>query len=147
MRTSTRIQGLLNHSASRYAAVGILAFAVDYTLLLFTYYVMAAPLVVATTVGFLVGFVISFCGNKRWAFGGEQRKQTTRQATESLVLLVFNYLFTVGAVAFLNQHGLPPAIGKLLVIAMIMCWNYTLYRWVIFAKKSEAERLVPLSES
>lgn len=109
--------------------------------MLFTYYVVGLPLKLATTIGFLSGFAVSFSFNRRWVFGGEHKKRPTRQVTEYLILLAFNYLFTVWAVAFLNEHGLEPFLGKLVVIALIMCWNYTLFRWVIFTTEPDADYL------
>jgi putative flippase GtrA len=126
---------LIFHSASRYFIVGLLAFGSDYSLLLISYYIFGLPLKLATTIGFFTGFLISFTINKQWVFAGEQRKRTHRQVAEYIALLIFNYLFTVYAVSIINNHGLGPAISKVLVMALIMCWNYALFRWVIFTKK------------
>jgi len=125
---------IILHSASRYFIVGSLAFGSDYALLLLSYYIVGLPLKLATTIGFFTGFLISFTINKQWVFAGQQRKRIHRQASEYLALLICNYLFTVYAVNILNNHGLGPAISKILVMALIMCWNYALFRWVIFSK-------------
>ena len=136
----TRIKHLTGHSTSRYLVVGVSAFGADYALLLFTYYVVGLPLTIATSIGFFSGFAISFIFNKQWVFGGEQKKRPARQVIEYLTLLAFNYLFTVWAISYLNDHGLQPFIGKLIVMTLVMCWNYTLFRWVIFTKEAEGER-------
>jgi len=127
----------LNHSSLRYFAVGLSAFGTDYLVLLFCYYVLNLPLKVATSAGFITGFLISFSVNRQWVFGGKHRKHLARQAVEYITLLIFNYLFTVFGVSFLNDHGIKPTIGKLIVMALIMCWNYALFRWVIFVKGPE----------
>ena len=139
----TRIKHLTGHSTSRYLVVGVSAFGADYALLLFTYYVVGLPLAIATTIGFFSGFAISFTFNKQWVFGGEQKKRPARQVIEYLTLLAFNYLFTVWSISYLNDHGLQPFIGKLIVMTLVMCWNYTLFRWVIFTKEADAKRPVP----
>jgi putative flippase GtrA len=143
MHGTTRIKHLTGHSTSRYLVVGVSAFGADYALLLFTYYVVGLPLTIATSIGFFSGFAISFTFNKQWVFGGEQKKRPARQVIEYLTLLAFNYLFTVWAISYLNDHGLQPFIGKLVVMTLVMCWNYTLFRWVIFTKEAEGERPVP----
>jgi putative flippase GtrA len=98
------------------------------------YYVLDINLEAATSIGFLVGFAISFTVNKQWVFGRQkQKKRLHRQIAEYAVLVTFNFIFTVGVVSFLNSHGILPAIGKLMAMALIMCWNYALFRWVIFA--------------
>lgn len=102
--------------------------------LLTLYYILKINLEVATAIGFIVGFAISFTANKQWVFGkAEQKKKLPRQITEYALLLSFNFIFTVLAVNLLNNHGIRPVIGKLMVMVLIMCWNYALFRWVIFA--------------
>jgi len=134
----TRVKGLIGHSASRYVVIGGGAFAVDYAVLLGAYYIAGLPLAAAVTAGFLAGLVVSFNGNKRWVFEGEQEKRTGRQLAEYVALLVVNCLFTVWAVGFLNAHGFPPFIGKMLPIALITCWDYVLFRWAIFGEAKQS---------
>lgn len=118
--------------------VGIFAFAIDYLLLLFLYYILNVNLEVATASGFIAGFIISFSANKKWVFGHEkQKKRLHRQVIEYSALVVFNFVFTVAAVSFMNNHGIRPTIGKLIVMAIIMCWNYVLFRWIIFVHEKE----------
>jgi putative flippase GtrA len=92
---------------------------------------------VATAIGFIVGFAVSFTANRQWVFGAtNQKKALRRQLAEYIGLVVFNFFFTVSAIGFLNSVGVRPAIGKLIVMAMIMCWNYALFRWVIFVSST-----------
>lgn len=125
---------LVKHSASKYFVVGLAAFLADYVVLMASYYGLSWSLKIATTLGFLTGFVVSFTTNKNWVFGNKaQQKHILRQLIEYVLLVAFNLVFTVWAVSFLNRVGIEPSIGKLLVMALIMCWNYALFRWVIFA--------------
>jgi len=141
MSKKDTLNRLVSHSSSRYFAVGVSAFATDYLVLLFTYYVINLPLKVATSLGFFTGFIISFSVNRQWVFAGKQRKHISRQIAEYVALLIYNYFFTVWGVSFLNNHGIKPFIGKLLIMGLIMCWNYALFRWVIFVgeDKDKAE--------
>jgi putative flippase GtrA len=124
----------LNHSSARFFLVGLSAFGIDYIVLLFLYYALGVNLEVSTAVGFIVGFIISFTANKQWVFGkARQKKKLSRQIAEYAVLLTLNFFFTIWAVSYLNSHGIKPAAGKLMVMILIMCWNYVLFRWVIFA--------------
>jgi putative flippase GtrA len=126
----------LNHSSSRFFLVGLSAFGIDYIVLLFLYYALGVNLEVSTAIGFIIGFAVSFTANKQWVFGkARQKKNLPRQITEYILLLSFNFIFTVWTVSLLNSHGIKPAIGKLMVMALIMCWNYALFRWVIFASE------------
>lgn len=126
---------LINHStAIKYLLTGGLTFAVDYLLLLTCYYVFSLPLWVATTIGYLGGLCTSFSINRTWVFGerGKQRKMT-RQLVEYILLLLFNYMFTVFAVRSLDSLGVSPAISKIVITAMIAGWNYIIFNKVIFA--------------
>lgn len=127
----------LQHSATRYFIIGIFAFGTDYAVLLITYYVLGLPLFLATTLGFLSGFAISFLLNRYWVFDtkGQLRKRVFRQTIEYCLLVALNYGFTVWTIALLKRHGIEPFISKLGVMGLIMCWNYALFRWVIFTTR------------
>ncbi|HSW85277.1 MAG TPA: GtrA family protein [Candidatus Saccharimonadales bacterium] len=118
---------------SRYFVVGVFAFATDYAILLICYYLLNVPLKLATSLGFLCGFLISFSMNRKWVFSGKQQNHLSRQIIEYFILVGINYLFTVWAVSFLYDRGIKPFIGKIIVMGIIMCWNYACFRWIIFA--------------
>lgn len=130
------VKVLTRHSAIRYLIIGSTAFAADYIVLLIGYYTLNFPLNMATTLGFFTGFIISFSINKSWVFGGRHRKHVVRQLIEYSLLVAFNYIFTVWFVGYFNTLGLAPAIGKLIAMGLIVCWNYVLFRWVIFTYKN-----------
>jgi len=132
------LERILRHSFSKYFVVGITAFSCDYLVLLIFYYGVGASLKQAAVLGYLTGFAISFTTNRRWVFGGrDQRKKIRRQIIEYALLVVINLVFTVWFLNFLNTHHISPAIGKLIAMAMIMSWNYVLFRAVIFAGHSK----------
>jgi putative flippase GtrA len=126
---------LINHNTViKYLLTGGLAFAVDYLLLLSCYYVFSLPLWVATTLGYLGGLCVSFFINRTWVFSerGKQRKMT-RQLVEYVLLLLFNYAFTVFAIRLFDSRGISPAISKIVITAMIAGWNYIIFNKIIFA--------------
>lgn len=131
------IRSKITKSLIKYIFVGGSAFAADYATLLVLYYGASVALGVATTCGFFTGFIISFYMNRKWVFGdaGSSRK-LKRQLVEYLGLVVFNYLFTVFAVSLLNDLGVMPWLGKLLVMVLITGWNYMLFSRFIFSKKT-----------
>jgi putative flippase GtrA len=124
-------------SLSRYLTIGGMAFGVDYGVLLLTYYVFSLPLGVATSLGYATGFAVSFISNRNWVFGDAGKdKHLARQSIEYFALVIFNYCFTVVGVRLLNEHNVKPYIGKVLVMALIVCWNYLLFKKVIFVAKN-----------
>lgn len=129
-------QAIIQHSTLKYLVTGLFAFSVDYVCFVTMYYLLDLNLTLAVSAGFIAGFITSFSINRQWVFMGNFSKNINRQLFEYLSLLVFNYFFTVLFVGFLNQHGTQPAISKLLAMSLIVCWNYVLFRWVIFANKN-----------
>jgi putative flippase GtrA len=134
------MKNLINrNTVIKYLLTGGLAFVVDYSLLLVSYYVFSLPLWLATTVGYVGGLCISFFVNRAWVFGenGKERKMT-RQLVEYVLLLLFNYGFTVFAIRLFDGMHVEPAISKIIVTAMIAAWNYIIFNKFIFAhtKKS-----------
>lgn len=114
---------------------GALAFLVDYGVLMAAYYGLALSLAVATSAGYIVGLLISFFGNRHWVFGaGAKRKNIFLQSGQYIALLIFNYCFTVLGVTWLHDHDVQPYVGKLIIIAFIVCWNYLLFKKFIFGK-------------
>ena len=124
----------MGHSVTRYGLIGIVAFGADYVTLLGLYQGLHTSLFWATSAGFILGFVISFLSNRQWVFGGTHNKKLTRQIIEYLLLALFNYFFTVQAVALLNHAGIKPYFGKVLVMGLVAAWNYAIFRWVIFTR-------------
>lgn len=132
------LRKLLKNTFVRYLIAGGISVAADYGTLLLFYYGFDLDLGVATTIGFLVGLVVSFLLNKLWAFqaaGGA--KQTTEQAIKVAVLVVFNLAVTNIAIVYLNKISIGPEISKILTTLMITLWNYILYKKHIFKREEE----------
>ncbi|MBP6917160.1 GtrA family protein [Candidatus Saccharibacteria bacterium] len=136
------MQKLINqNTVIKYILTGGLAFVIDYLLLLASYYVFSLPLWLATTLGYVGGLCVSFFVNRTWVFGdiGKKRKMT-RQFVEYILLLLFNYLFTVSGIRLLDSMGIAPASSKIAITAMIVIWNYFIFNNIIFAKDKNHSR-------
>jgi putative flippase GtrA len=127
---------LTDKSLRRYIIIGLSAFATDYLILTFCFYVLSINLSLAASAGFLAGLMVSFILNRLWVFGSSGRVRSThRQMIEYIILLVFNYFFTVIGVNWLNEVGVEPSLGKIILTSFIICWNYTIFKKIIFADK------------
>lgn len=122
----------------KYLLTGGLAFVIDYLLLIVCFYVLSLPLWTATTLGYLGGLCVSFFINRTWVFGmnGKQRKMT-RQLVEYVILLLFNYVFTVFAIRISDSIGITPAISKIVITILIAFWNYIIFNKVIFSQNKD----------
>ncbi len=127
-----------NSPLVRYLVMGSMAFAVDYGLLVVTYYVFSFPLGVATSIGYVTGLLVSFLANRYWVFGkNAAEKHVLHQSVEYGILLVVNYFVTVLGIKLLNEHGIKPYVGKVLIMCLIVCWNYVLFKKVIFVRRQK----------
>lgn len=125
-------------SLIRYLITGGVAFAADYLLLMFCFYAIGTSIILATTIGFIGGLCISFFTNRYWVHGkgGSSRKQHW-QLLEYALLVVVNYIFTVYALRFLYDMGVPLYLGKILTMVLITVWNYVIFSKLIFATNAK----------
>jgi putative flippase GtrA len=129
-----------NHSATRYIVAGLSAFITQYAVLNLSFYLLSMNIHVATTLGFVCGLVVSYLFNRHWVFGEAGRqKHVVRQTVEYTALVIFNYFFTLIGISFLKNQGIPPFISPFIITGLITCWNYLLFRFVIFKGKKDVE--------
>lgn len=135
MQTIKKIyKRLIEKELFKYLAIGGVAFVVDYLALLTAYYVFKFPLVIASSVGFLCGFLISYSANRFWVFGNSGAKRSPkRQLIEYGLLVGFNYAFTVFSLHYLLELGVKPEIGKLIIMSLIVVWNFVIFKTKIFS--------------
>jgi putative flippase GtrA len=85
--------------------------------------------VAAVAISFWIGFLMAFILQKYIAFQNHEvsRRAVARQLTAYSVLVVWNYLFTLGLVALLGQH-MPAMFSRTFAIIVITAWNYEFYK-------------------
>lgn len=138
MKLRNRMLHLLRSSAAKYLIVGGLAFTTEY-LTFFVLYNTKVNLIFATSVSFLCGLVVSFIGNKAWAFSVAVPVNGMRKQVFYYALLAAANLFTANIlVQALKASGIDPKIGKLLTMLAIPVWNYFIFKKLIFASKINA---------
>ena len=117
----------------RYLVVGATSFALDYAVFLATFAVIGLNYLMANGMGFLTGFFASFVLNRRYTFGA------TDQEGGSLVryALLATFSLLAGSALmyfFVEWLSIDPAVAKVLVVALTVCWNFPLYRYVVFRR-------------
>ena len=88
---------------------------------------------VANSISFLCGLMVSFTLNRKWVFDSQARVQ--RQFIEYFILAIINMVLS-GALVYLlvDIWELAPWAGKVLVMGIIACNNYILFSRFIFKK-------------
>ncbi|MGV9002172.1 MAG: GtrA family protein [Candidatus Saccharimonadaceae bacterium] len=92
-------------------------------------------LVLAQTLSFLAGFVVSFSLNKLWVFKSDA--PLTQELFRYIVLVVINLIITNLLIGVLVQDiGLTYWIAKIILMILVATWNYVLFQKLIFNKKT-----------
>lgn len=129
----------LESSFSRYGLVGISAVLVDF--LVFQVALLALPEntsfpalhpeQIANALGMAVGFFYSFVLHRNWSFRSSGNAR--RQLVLSLILLGMNVILGGLILTFLIRNlGIDAAFAKLILQAMVVVWNYLIFRHLIY---------------
>lgn len=115
----------------KYVIAGGITFACEYTTFLVLYYAVGLPVVVANIGAFALSLVVNFLLNRQWVF--QHGSRAARQQALLFVLLAsFNLLVTTSVLLAMKHYGFNVALGKLMIMSVIVLWNFTLMRRVIF---------------
>ena len=128
-------RNLFSRKLSSYVLVGLAAFSTEY--ISFIILIALFPsLLVAQTVSFLLGLIVSFSGNRSITFKRNSdsfalsgRSQLWRYSLLATVNLVFTNIFIY---LLVDKISIDPVIAKVLVMVSVVVWNYILFNKVIF---------------
>ena len=132
---------LYRHHFVRYLVVGGSTFTIDFALLFILHGKVHIHLAIATSIAYWISIAYNFSLNRSWTFSARDKTDLRRHLTSYLVLLGFNYLFTVIFV-YLASHQVNYLIAKALAVAIQMSWTYLVYKNFIFHNKKEASELL-----
>lgn len=124
-----------------YGLVGASAFAVEYASFLLLIRVISGPyaLSVAQTLSFSLGLIVSFTGSRLFTFNNKDATYThsvTRQIGSYVVLAVTNLVITnVVIYGLVHYLALMPFVAKVLVMCMVVVWNFLIFQKIIFKSK------------
>ena len=109
----------------KFGLVGVVAFAIDYGLLIFLTEVFGIDYLVSATISFIVSVVFNYLVSMRYVFSHKEGMSTHREFILFVVLsvigLVINNVFLWLGVELL---GVDYRIAKIVVTALVMVWNF-----------------------
>lgn len=128
----------LSQSMIWYLIIGLMAFFTEY--LSFTAFTIASlPLVAAQSVSFLCGLLVSFVGNRKVTFNNIQTDYVhggVSQLWRYVTLALINFILSnIILYCLVNSLSAPPLVAKLIVMAMVVAWNYLVFSKLIFRTK------------
>lgn len=119
------------HQFIKYIITGVLSFATEITLLFVLTEYAGLWYLLSNTIAYIVVFWLNFLLNKFWSFGS--RKNFRRQLQLYSMLFVFNLGAVNGLMYLLTDvAGLYYLLSKVLVMGMVVTWNFFLYKKVIY---------------
>jgi len=108
----------------------------EYGVYLVLYYAFNTSVRVAADASYLIAWGASFFLTRNFVFSHTKkvgsRRQVARQSTLYSILIGVNFLFNNFAVVWLSDRGIKPYFGKVVIICIIACWNFIIYKKVIF---------------
>lgn len=115
----------------RYLITGSISFIIEYSLFYVLYVILDVWYLLANTIVYIIAFWFGFLMYKFWAF--KVKGNTKRQLILYLILFAFNIFAVTGMMyLFSDIAGISPLISKVMVMFVIVMWNFTIYRKVIY---------------
>lgn len=127
---------LYEHNFVRYLFVGGSTFVIDLSLLVLLHGSLNMDLVVATSIAYWASILYNFTFNRWWTFSASENKKLHRHLLAYILLLGFNYVFTVAFVK-LSSMVINYALAKTLAVMIQVAWTYPTYKYVIFKKNED----------
>ena len=115
----------------RFAAVGGVAVLVHYSIMIALVELAAWPVVVASTLGFTIGAVVSYGLNRIFTFVGSSQPLGLGFVKFSLVVGV-GLLMNGAIVALLHGWGLPYMLAQATATGLVTFWNFGANRALVF---------------
>ena len=115
----------------KYGVTGGLAFLLEYS----TFYVLNSILglwyIWSNSLAMTFGFALSFTLNRYWSF------KSTSNVIKQLFMYGALFLINLGIsnllmMLFIDILSIKPMISKIIAICILICWNYIIYKKIIF---------------
>ena len=134
-KISNMIKDLINPSSfkqfRKYLIVGILSFISEYSLFFILVEVFGLWFILSNTIVYSFIFFFNFILNRKWSFQSKTNIKT--QLIKYGLLFLFNLIATNALLFFLAKTlTISPLIAKIMVMALIVPWNFIMYKKVIY---------------
>lgn len=129
-----------NSSGVRYLVIGGFGFLIEFGVIVAAE-ALGAPGTLAVAISFVIGLTATFLLQKVITFQSKEfkRKLLLWQISAYILLVIWNFLFTIALTALLEK-SLPVPLIRAIALAMTVLWNYYLYKvWIFKKPKHEAD--------
>lgn len=123
----------------RYCVVGGSAFLLDIWSFSLLHNTVELPATVSVALNQVAIFFYVFFLNKHWSFSNSSAAKS--QFAKFLALTVFNYIVSVVIMYLLHDiRGYDALTVRVMSIAVVVCWNFLLYKHWVYAKEIHSEQ-------
>ena len=120
--------GKLIQQFLKFGVVGVIAFVIDYGVLMLLSQVFGMDPVLAAGISFCVSVIFNYLASMRYVFTHREDLSRGREFVIFIVLsaigLVINELCMAAGVALLGTSALMVTVTKLFATAVVMVWNF-----------------------
>ncbi|HUC89537.1 MAG TPA: GtrA family protein [Patescibacteria group bacterium] len=122
---------LYKHSLVRYVITGGTTFAIDFLVLVLLHGALKVNVLIAASISYWVSIAFNFSINRIWTFEATETR-LIKHVAPYLVLLCFNYGFTIAFIGVTTHLGMLYTVSKVLAVAIQTFWTYFAYKKIIF---------------
>jgi len=126
--------------ALSFAIVGVVNFAVDFTIFSFAYYILNWPIVAANVVSWSIAVSGSYVMNSLITFAAESGRQLRFRDYATFAASQIGGLVTNTATVFTLAYFMPVLLAKALAIGASFLVNFSLSHWLVFRRRDKATR-------
>ena len=114
----------------RYVIVGLSSAAIELLAFFLLFEVFGVFVVASNIAALSLSTAYNFTLSRNWTF--KSVSSLPRSMALYLLLFIWNQLFSSWAIVGLIDMGLYAVVAKVITMAIIVCWNFVLYRKVVF---------------
>ncbi|NSW92611.1 MAG: GtrA family protein [Firmicutes bacterium] len=115
----------------KYVTTGGISFGAEYTMFYMLFRILKLWYIWSNSIAMTFGFTISFFLNRFWSF--KSQGNAYRQFIMYGVLFLVNlFISNMLMLLFSGTFGIKPLISKLVTVGILVCWNFVIYKKVIF---------------
>ncbi|MGI6669887.1 MAG: GtrA family protein [Acetivibrionales bacterium] len=117
----------------RYVITGLSSATIEFTLLYVFKDMAGLPVIAANSAALSIVFWFNFLMNRYWSF--KSRMKIQKQLVMYLFLFLFNLLASdVIMYLLVEKFSIQYLVAKVFAIGVMVCWNFVLYKKVIYKK-------------
>ena len=115
----------------RYLIIGFLSFFLEYVLFWGLFKGMELSAIISNTIAITTAFCFNFLMNRNWSF--QSQSSIVKQLFQYLLLFSFNMMVSNVFIYSTQKYmHISPLISKVLIMGLIVIWNFVIYKKVIY---------------